>query len=184
MAADQLMTLTLNKYKNMMIQNQWGAPSPNDMTIQVLQSKLEKLQRELKQAPKITQHKNLQKKKEGQSSKSQCPKRLANNKKPQTGQLSCIRMWNRNKWYWCSKVTGGKCDGRWVHHPPTSCKGKVFTGFNKKGMSKEAPKPEKDEKKTKRKEETNDEKESKYKLLTAAFSTIYNETNNSSENDE
>ena len=38
MEADQLMTLTANKYKNMMIQNQWEAPSPNDATIQALKS--------------------------------------------------------------------------------------------------------------------------------------------------
>ena len=48
MEADQLMTLTANKYKNMMIQNQWEAPSPHDSTIQALQSKVEKLQLELK----------------------------------------------------------------------------------------------------------------------------------------
>ena len=47
MEADQLMTLTANKYKNMMIQNQWEAPSPHDAAIQALQSKVEKLQREL-----------------------------------------------------------------------------------------------------------------------------------------
>ena len=46
MEADQLMTLTANKYKNMIIQNQWEAPSPHDTTIQALQSKVEKLQRE------------------------------------------------------------------------------------------------------------------------------------------
>ena len=39
MEADQLMTLTANKYKNMMIQNQWEAPSPHDATIQALQTK-------------------------------------------------------------------------------------------------------------------------------------------------
>ena len=44
MEADQLMTLTANKYKNMMIQNQWEAPSPHDATIQALKSKVEKLQ--------------------------------------------------------------------------------------------------------------------------------------------
>ena len=44
MEADQLMTLTANKYKNMMIQNQWEAPSPHDTTIQALESKVEKLQ--------------------------------------------------------------------------------------------------------------------------------------------
>ena len=44
MEADQLMTLTANKYKNMMIQNQWEAPSPHDATIQALESTVEKLQ--------------------------------------------------------------------------------------------------------------------------------------------
>ena len=184
MEADQLMTLTANKYKNMMIQNQWEVPSPHDATIQALQSKVEKLPRELKRAPKITQHKNPQKKKEGQSSKPQCPKWLAKNEKPQTRQLSSTRMWNGNKWHWCSKETGGKCEGRWVCHPPASCEGKAFKGFKKKGMSKDTPKPEKVEKKSKRQEETKDEKGRKYKRLTAAFATTYNEANNSSDNDE
>ena len=44
----------------MMIQNQWEAPSPHDATIQALQTKVEKLQRELKWAPKTMQQKNLQ----------------------------------------------------------------------------------------------------------------------------
>ena len=189
MEADQLMTLTANKYKNMMIQNQWEAPSPHDATIQALQTKVEKLQRELKRAPKPMQQKNLQpqKKKEGQSVKPQRPKWLVNNEKPQTGQLSRTRMWNRNKWYWCSKETGGKCERRWVRHTPTSCEGKAFKGFKKRGMLKEAPKPERVEKKSKRQEENEDEKGRKYKRLTAAFATMYNEANNStnsSDNDE
>ena len=121
---------------------------------------------------------------EGQSSKPQCPKWLVNNEKPQTGQLSRTRMWNGNKWYWCSKETGGKCEGCWVRHPPASCEGKAFKGFKKKGILKEAPKPEKGEKKSKRQEETEDEKGRKYKQLTVAFATTYNEMNNSSENDE
>ena len=95
------MTLTANKYKNMMIQNQWEASSPHDTTIQALQTKVEKLQRELKRAPKPIQQKNLQpqKKKEGQSVKPQCPNWLVNNEKPQTGQLSQAWMWNGIKWY-------------------------------------------------------------------------------------
>ena len=36
MEVDQFMKLTANKYKNMMIQNQWEAPSPHDATIQAL----------------------------------------------------------------------------------------------------------------------------------------------------
>ena len=90
MEADQLMTLTANKYKNMMIQNQWEAPSPHDAMIEALQTKVEKLQQELKWALKPMQQKNLQpqKKKEGQSVKPQRPKWLVNNENPQTGQLS------------------------------------------------------------------------------------------------
>ena len=187
MEADQLMTLTANKYKNMMIQNQWEAPSPHDTTIQALQTKVEKLQRELKWAPKPLQQKNLQpqKKKEGQSVKPQRPKWLVNNEKPQTGQLSLTRMWNGNKWYWCSKK--GKCEGCWVRHTPTSCEGNAFKGFKKRRMLKEAPKPERVEKKSKRQEEIEDEKRRKYKRLTAAFATMYSEASNStnsSDNDE
>ena len=189
MEADQLMTITANKYKNMMIQNPWEAPSPHDTTLQAFQNKVEKLQRELKRAPKPMQQKNRQPqtKKKGQSVKPHRPKWLVNNEKPQTGQLSRTRMWNGNKWYWCSKETGGKCDGCWVWRTPTSYEGKAFKGFKKRGMLKEAPKPERVEKKNKKQEENEDERGRKYKRLTAAFATTYNETNNSmnsSDNDE
>ena len=184
MEADQLMTLTVNKYKNMMIQNQWEAPSPHDATIQALESKVEKLQRELKRAPKQQQQKNLHKKKEDQRTKPQRPKWRTINEKPQKGQLSHIRVWNGNKWYWCSKETGGKCEGRWVRHPPKSCEGKAFRGFNKKWTQKDALEQEKTEKKSKREEETDDGKERKRNHLTAAFATTSNEAYNSSDNDE
>ena len=91
------------------------------------------------------------------------------------------------KWYRCSKETVGKCEGRWVCHTPTSCEGKAFKGFKKRGMLKEAPKPERVEMKIKRQEENEDEKAMKYKRLTTAFTTTYNEANNSttsSDNDE
>ena len=150
MEADQLMTLTANKYKNMMIQNQWEAPSPHDAMIQALQTKVEKLQRELKRAPKPMQQKSTQPqmKKEGQTGKPQRPKWLVNNEKPKPGQLTRTRMWNGNKWFWCSKETGGKCEGRWVRHTPSSCEGKAFKGFKKRGTLKEAPRAERVERKT------------------------------------
>ena len=104
--------------------------------------------------------------------------------KPHKGQLSHIRVWNGNTWYWCSKETGRKCEGRWVRHPPESCKGKAFQGFNKKWTRKDAPKQEKTEKKNKREEETDDGKERMCNRLTAAFTTTTNEADNSSNNDE
>ena len=184
MEADQLMTLTANKYKNMMIKNQWEAPSPHDVTIQALKSKVEKLQQELKRAPKVTEQKNPQKRKDNQSTKPQRPIWLTNHEKPQKGQQSRTRVWNGNKWYWCSKDTGGKCEGRWVRHHHSSCEGKPFRGFNKKGTRKEMPKQEIIEKKNKRDEENDKDKERKRNRLTAAFATAYNEANNASENEE
>ena len=44
MEVDQLMTLKANNYMNMMIQDQWEAPSLHDAMIQALQTKVEKLQ--------------------------------------------------------------------------------------------------------------------------------------------
>ena len=52
---------------------------------------------------------------------------------------------------------------------------------------KEAPKSERVEKKNKKQEENEEERGRKYKRLTAAFATTYNEANhsmNSSDNDE
>ena len=189
MEADQLMTLTANKYRNMMIQNQWEAPSPHDATIQALQTKVEKLQRELKRAPKPMQQKSKQPqtKKEGQTVKPQRPKWLLNNENPQPRQLRRTRMWNGNMRFWCSKETGGKCEGHWVWHTPSSCEGKSFKGFKERGTLKEAPKSEHVEKKYKKQEEDEDERGRKYKRLTATFATMYNEANNStnsSDNDE
>ena len=71
MKADQLTKLTANKYKNMMIKNQWEAPSPHDATIQALESKVEKLQRELKRAPKVSQQKSPRKRTKIQTTTSQ-----------------------------------------------------------------------------------------------------------------
>ena len=49
---------------------------------------------------------------------------------------------------------------------------------------KETPKQEKTEKKNKRDGENADDKERKCNQLTTTFATMYNEANNSSENDE
>ena len=67
--------------------------------------------------------------------------------------------------------------------PQLVVKEKLLEGFKKRGMLKEAPEPERVEKKSKRQEENKDEKGKKYKRLTAAFATTYNEANNSMTNE-
>ena len=99
MEADQLMTLTAKKYKNMMIQNQWEASSPHDVTIQALECKVEKLQRELKCALKQPQKKNLAQEEGGPKHETTISQMVDQQRETQKGQLSRIRMWNGNKWY-------------------------------------------------------------------------------------
>ena len=50
--------------------------------------------------------------------------------------------WNRIKWYYCHKDTGGKCDGKWRRHKPSNCEGKayVFPGKQNQGKETENPK--------------------------------------------
>jgi hypothetical protein len=40
--------------------------------------------------------------------------------------LAKSKVWNDRTWYFCSKETGGKCEGKWRCHLPTKCQGKEF----------------------------------------------------------
>jgi hypothetical protein len=35
-------------------------------------------------------------------------------------------MFEGNKWWWCSKETGGKCDGKLRKHKPENCQGSAY----------------------------------------------------------
>ena len=38
--------------------------------------------------------------------------------------------------YYCCEKTGGKCNGKWRHHQPSECKGRVFvTEHKRKNMT-------------------------------------------------
>ena len=54
---------------------------------------------------------------------SECPNWLKNHVKPKDSELKKPRKWNNTSYNWCSKATGGKCDGKWVAHLPKDCKG-------------------------------------------------------------
>ena len=68
--------------------------------------------------------------------------------------------------------------------PQLVVKGKHLRGSRKRGCRRKHLNQRKGEKKSKRQEESEDEKGRKYKRLTATFATTYTEANNSSENDE
>ena len=190
MEADQLMTLTANKYKNMMIKNQWEAPSPHDTTIQALESKVEILQRELKHARRYHNKRILKRRKRTKVQNHNVPNgkptmrnhRRDNNPAPGYGMETNGTGVPRKLEVNVRDV--GSINPPPPPPPPLSCEGKAFRGFNKRGTCKETPHQEKTEKKNKRDEENDNDKEQKRNRLTAAFATAYNEANNSSENEE
>ena len=175
------MTLTANKYKNMMIQIQWEAPSPHETSIQALESKVEKLiQQDLKRAPKVKQHENPQKKKEGQSTKPQRPKRLSNNEKPHKGNFPATET---NGIGVPKKLEVNVRDAGSITLPQVA-KGRHSKVATKKGHLRMQLNKRDLIGRRKKKEETVDGKERKRNQLTTAFTTTYNEANNSSDNEE
>ena len=37
---------------------------------------------------------------------------------PKPDEMKKAKSWNNKNWHWCSKETGGKCQGRWTIHNP------------------------------------------------------------------
>ena len=118
MTPDQLMQLADNKFKNLLQEGLWDAPSLEEEKIVALEAKVKQLTKAAKK--KCPDYKN---KKTDQKKKKPC--RMFT--KPNDKDLAKPRKWNGLEWWYCGKETGGKCDGQYHHHKPSECEGKVHT---------------------------------------------------------
>ena len=127
-----LMAVALAKYKLLKRQGRWKAPTPTQEKLTALQAKLTKIENKVATAKKkvaFAQQENNNGKGKGgatpSNNKKDRPDWLRNNTPP-TGKWlkgDTPRHWNGIDWYWCSKETGGKCEGHWRRHKPSDCKG-------------------------------------------------------------
>jgi hypothetical protein len=157
---DALMEQADNKFKLLKEGGIWNAPSEQEEKILALQSELKNLKKRKpdggkgKPKPTVKSGKKPFKKK---TPAEQPEKPSWFYKEPKADEMSKPKMWNDKPWYYCSKQTGGKCDGQYRRHKPADCEGRA----HKFEPKEKGAKPEK---------EINDER--KLKLAKAYQATL------------
>ena len=120
-----LMGLASNKYKTLVLQKRWNAPTAQQEQIQALQTQLKKLKQARKvgaHRQKSTQHnKKDEKKRAREETKEELPRWMF--ERPKDGDLKKVKKYKNKEWWYCSSETGGKCDGMYRRHKPSGCKG-------------------------------------------------------------
>ena len=116
---DQLMKYADEKYKTLLQKGTWNAPDANEEKILALQIEIDKLK-------KSGNTKKQKTKKSGKKSDPKGNKPAWFSKRPTDSELHKPKEWNGRKWYYCHKDTGGKCEGVWRQHTPSTCKGKAY----------------------------------------------------------
>jgi hypothetical protein len=112
-----LMNKMSTRYKQLVVQKMWDAPSEEDKKIMAMQAQINRY------APKKRNvaEKDESKKQSADKGRTPDPDWLANNVKPDPA--STVNMHKGAPWYYCCQETGGKCGGQWRKHKPTDCKG-------------------------------------------------------------
>jgi hypothetical protein len=125
MSSDKLMLIGDNKYKNLIQQGIYNAPSAEEEKLLALETEIKRLKKAAKQKGSDTKEKNGEAKGDGNPPKNKLnkPQWLLKHKAPSEADLKKSRTWNNRKYYWCSNKTGGKCGGKWRCHKPSDCGG-------------------------------------------------------------
>ena len=140
--SNALMQMASNKYKIMKTKNIWEAPSPEEEKLLALEARFQDLKKRFANKRKGNDSDGNSKdpkkpksnKKGGKKEKKEKPSWMF--VKPDDSKLKEPREWNGTNWYWCSKETGGKCDGQYRAHTPSACRGTARS--NKKGNNKKS----------------------------------------------
>lgn len=125
--ASQLMQQAEKKYKILVTTQKWEAPTAVDEQLMALQAKIadmkSRYENKKKRKPGDTKPDEGRGKRQKYDKNKKKPEWLEKHKPPAKQKMKEPRTWNGTKWYWCSKETGGKCDGKWRAHKPQECKG-------------------------------------------------------------
>ena len=119
------MVLAGNKYKLLVEQGLWDAPSAEEEKIIALRAEVQELKKSQtdtpSNAPTEEQPKGATTK--ARKKKQPKPKPAWFTVEPSANKLKVPRQWNNREWWWCSPKTGGKCDGVYRIHKPCDCQG-------------------------------------------------------------
>jgi hypothetical protein len=119
---DELMLAAKNKFDSMREKGTWNAPTAEEKII-ALEARFNKTFKTLKKTSnegKKNAHKRNESNFKNKKVKPQ-PKHPKLWDRPKAGD--CMeRKYKERTWYWCGKLTGGKCE-KWRAHSPKDCKG-------------------------------------------------------------
>lgn len=145
---DDLMLAAKNKYDSMVEKGTWNAPSAEEKIV-ALEAKLNSTVK--KMSGEWSKNKGGTKKSgSGDKSKKKAGKSTDHPKTwpPPKGDKK-EATWKDQKWYWCGKDTGGKCE-KWRRHLPKECNfGTGGSPENKRSTDNDDKKPKKESKKLK-----------------------------------
>ena len=125
--SDALMEQADNKFKLLKESGNWNAPSEQEEKILALQSEIKNLKKKSTRDPKKPPYKGkpTDTKGKGKGTGLQAEKPSWFFKEPKEDEIHKPKMFNGKPWYYCSKKTGGKCDGQYRRHKPSECEGKA-----------------------------------------------------------
>jgi hypothetical protein len=123
---DALMNCAEIKYTGLVEQGQWEQTN-DDKNIVALTAQVKRLTQQIRNKKgegKKTKSKVDRKRGDRKpSARKTDPEWLRNQVAPAGDRLTKPRPFNGKIWWWCSKETSGKCDGKWRLHKPSDCKG-------------------------------------------------------------
>ena len=123
---NQLMGLMSTKYKQLMVQGKWDAPSPEDVKLMAMQAKIDNLaSRKKESSEKIIKGEEARRNTNHRKGAIPDPAWLASDTKPDP--IDKVMTHKGKSWHYCCQENGGKCEGKWRVHKPSECKGTAGT---------------------------------------------------------
>ncbi len=125
---DSLMLLAKNKFTLLKDAGRYNMPSAEEEKILALQAEIKQVSKKWSKERKGKNPNDKAPKKRGDDKDKDNKKRPDKpnwmSEKPKEGDLKKSKSWNGKDWWFCSPETGGKCEGNWRVHKPSSCEGR------------------------------------------------------------
>jgi hypothetical protein len=184
MTSQKLMLMAETKFKTLVASSKWEAPTEQDTQLLALTAELKQTNERFnkyKQGKKTRWHPQDQDEETNKPGNDHGLEKGWKTKQPAKALLNKSVKALGREWYWCSKDTGGKCDGVFRCHKPSECHG---TAVKKTDALGNKGNKYKGTKRSPTSEQESQEKEKKVKSLTTQLAELTKSTSESEDDSE
>jgi hypothetical protein len=185
MTSQKLMLMAETKFKTLVASSKWEAPTEQDTQLLALTAELKQTNERFnkyKQGKKTRWHPQDQDEETNKPGDDHGLEKGWKTKQPAKALLNKSVKALGREWYWCSKDTGGKCDGVFRCHKPSECHGTAVKKTD--ALGNKAGNKYKGNKRSPTSEQESQEKEKKVKSLTAQLAELTKSTSESEDDSE